>query len=393
MTTQQIIFTAILFPLALLVSGCRPSSGTEKKPDEVRAPNAIELNAAQYSAAGIVFGTAERRRLNPVLKVSGTISTTPRNLASVSVPLGGFVKQTEIVQGTRVTKGEVIALIENFMFIELQQNYLETRAKFTYAEIEFKRHSELYKDNVYSEKNLQQTEVEYKTLKIQMMGLEQKLAGLGINPHQLNEDKITSVLPVVAPISGFVRKTNINIGKYMGPTDVICEIVNPEEVVLEMVVFEKDVRKVTQGQSVRFSTPDDPAKEYSAVISQAGHALNDDKTMMAYARISQPAPALMAGASVNASIETDSLMAYAVPEEAVVGFNEKFYLFVYKGGRTENGKIVHDFIATEVIKGITNQGFCEIRMNPGFDFQGSRLVVKGAYSLLAAWKNAGEMAC
>ncbi len=353
----------------------------------------VELNAAQYSSAGVKLGMAEKRRLNALLKVSGTISATPRNLASVSAPLGGFVKQTEIVQGTEVTKGQVIAVIENFMFIELQQSYLETRARFTYAEIEFKRHTELHKDNVYSEKNLQQTELEYKTLKIQMMGLEQKLTGLGINPHQLSEDKITGILPVVAPISGFIRKANINIGKYVSPTDVICEIVNPGEVVLEMVVFEKDVRKVTKGQSVRFSTPDDPAKEYSAVISQAGHALSDDKTMMAYARISQPAPDLMAGVSVNAGIETDNLVAWAVPEEAVVQFNEKAYVFVYKGARTENGKIIHDFTATEVIKGITNQGFCEIRMAPGFDFQKNWLVVCGAYSLLAAWKNAGEMAC
>jgi hypothetical protein len=55
--------------------------------------------------------------------------------------------------------------------------------------------------------------------------------------------------------------------------------------VLELVVFEKDVQKVSAGQKVVFSTPNDPGKTYSATIYQAGKALDKDKTAMAYANI------------------------------------------------------------------------------------------------------------
>jgi cobalt-zinc-cadmium efflux system membrane fusion protein len=251
----------------------------------------------------------------------------------------------------------------------------------------------LYKENVYSEKNVQQTETEFKKLKAQMRGMEQKLIFLGIDPAKLTEDKITGALPVLAPISGYVRTVNMNIGKFVNPTDVLCEIVNPENVVLELVVFEKDVQKVSSEQKVTFSTPNDPGQTYSATIYQAGKALDNDKTAMAYAKIDQPHGTLLSGMFVNAMIRTSSAEGVAVPEESVVQFNEKSYIFIFKGTRRENGKTISDFEAIEVRKGATDKGFTEITLPAGFVLLNVKVVTKGAYSVLSAWKNAGEMAC
>jgi cobalt-zinc-cadmium efflux system membrane fusion protein len=382
----------ILLTLVVLFS-C--TSKTEKKETdhEVLAENAIELNANQYKMAGIQLGEIGRHSINNGIKVNGSINVTPQNIASVSAPLGGFIKNTSIVQGSAITKGETLAIIENFAFIEIQQGYLETKAKFQFAEIEYTRHNELFKENVYSEKNVQQSETEFKTLKAQMRGLEQKLIFLGIDPSKLTEDKITGALPVYAPISGYVRTVNMNIGKYVNPADVLCEIVNPENVVLELVVFEKDVQKVSAGQKVTFSTPNDPGKIYTATIYQAGKALDNDKTAMAYAKIEQTQGTLLSGMFVNAMINTSSDEVVAVPEESVVQFNEKAYIFIFNGTRQENGKTISDFTAIEVKKGTTDQGFTEITLPAGFDLLNVKVVVKGAYSVLSAWKNAGEMAC
>jgi membrane fusion protein, heavy metal efflux system len=381
--------------LVIVVTFFSCTSQTEKKETnhEVLAANAIELNAEQYKMAGIQLGEVGKRTIDNGIKVNGSINVTPQNIASVSAPLGGFIKNTSVVQGSAITKGESIAMIENFAFIEIQQSYLETKAKFQYAEIEYKRHNELYKENVYSEKNVQQTETEYKTLKAQIRGMEQKLIFLGIDPAKLTEDKITGALPVLAPISGFVRTVNMNIGKFVSPTDVLCEIVNPENVVLELVVFEKDVQKVLTGQKVLFSTPNDPGITYSATIYQAGKALDNDKTAMAYAKIDPPHGTLLSGMFVNAMIRTNSAEGFAVPEESVVQFNEKTYIFIFKGTRQENGKTISDFEAVEVGKGATDKGFTEITLPVGIDLLKARIVVKGAYSVLSAWKNAGEMAC
>jgi cobalt-zinc-cadmium efflux system membrane fusion protein len=47
----------------------------------------------------------------------------------------------------------------------------------------------------------------------------------------------------------------------------------------------------------------------------------------------------------------------------------------------------------EVHKGVTDGGYSEITFPEGFDIKTARIVIKGAYSLLSAKKNAGEMSC
>src|SRR5512138_3266909 len=197
---NKTVILAITVLTTGILSSCSRTGG-EQESAEVLGPNAIELNAEQFRTAGIVVGQAGERAIRTVLKVNGTVNVSPQNIASVSAPLGGFIKNTSLVQGSTVTQGEVLALVENMEFIELQQSYLETKARYAYAEVEFKRHSELYKENVYSEKNVQQTETEYKTLKSQLKGLEQKLLILGIDPGSLTEDNISGVAAVKSPIS------------------------------------------------------------------------------------------------------------------------------------------------------------------------------------------------
>jgi cobalt-zinc-cadmium efflux system membrane fusion protein len=96
---------------------------------------------------------------------------------------------------------------------------------------------------------------------------------------------------------------------------------------------------------------------------------------------------------VNAMIQTKSAEVIAVPDESLVQFNEKSYIFIFKGTRMENGKMISDFEAIEVKKGSTDKGYTEIIFPAGFDLLNLKVVIKGAYSVLSAWKNAREMAC
>ena len=47
----------------------------------------------------------------------------------------------------------------------------------------------------------------------------------------------------------------------------------------------------------------------------------------------------------------------------------------------------------EVKKGVSNNGFTEIILPQDFDIKKAKVVIKGAYNLLSAMKNAGDMAC
>ena len=153
----------------------------------------VEMRDDQVKFAGIETGSIEMRSLSGELKVSGIVTVAPQNLATVCMPMGGFVKSTFLMPGNAVSKGQTLAILENQEFVDIQQNYLEAKNKLEYAEAEYIRHSELYKEDVYSQKNLQQVTSDYKSLKAQVKALEQKLALIGINPANLQ--KTISAVP------------------------------------------------------------------------------------------------------------------------------------------------------------------------------------------------------
>jgi cobalt-zinc-cadmium efflux system membrane fusion protein len=363
-------------------------SGHEELP-----PNTVEMNDDQYKTAGIELGQVEYKVLSNVLKVNGTVNVPPQNLVSISVNMGGFVKSTDLVQGSSVTKGQVLAVIENPEFIELQQNYLESKNKLEFAEADYNRQKDLFKENVSSAKTYQQALSEYKSLKTKVFALEQKLTLIGIDAKKLTEEKISRSVYVVASISGYVKTVNINIGKYVNPTDVMFEIINNQKLTLELSLFEKDIEKVSIGQKIRFSMPNKSGKEQTAIIYQVGKTIGVDKTVKIYASVDNDDKNLLPGMYVNALVETNNNSTTSLPDEAVLTFDDKNYIFIYSESKKEGNKNVTLFQMIEVKKGISNNGFTEINLPNGFNIDKSKVVIKGAYNLLSALKNAGDMAC
>jgi cobalt-zinc-cadmium efflux system membrane fusion protein len=364
----------------------------EKNESDQLPDNIVDLRADQIRLANIELGVIELHSLGNELKVNGIITVSPQNFATVCMPLGGFIKNTNLLPGIAVVKGQTLAVIENQDFVDIQQNYLEAKNKLIFAEADFKRHTDLYKDDVYSEQNVQQVTVEYKNLKAIVKSLEQKLLLIGLNPDKLNENSISSSVNLVSPITGFLKAVNVNIGKYVSPTDVLFEIVNSEKLFLELTFFEKDADKVVDGQHVRFFINNE-TEEHEAEISQTGKSVSNDKTFRVYASVSSSCKNLMPGMYVNAYIKESENRVTVLPSEAVVSFDDKDYIFTYEKEKESAGVSFTEYRIVEVKKGVSGSGFIEIRLPAGFDINATKVVIKGAYKLLSAKKNSGEMAC
>ena len=392
----KIKFISSILISAFFIAFVSCSGGTkgaaETKPVEVLPEDIVELRSDQIKLAKIETGAIEMQSLSGKLKVSGIVSVAPQNMATVCMPMGGFVKSTSLMPGNVVRKGQTIAILENQEFVDIQQNYLEAKNKFEFAEADLKRHSELFKNDVYSEQNLQQVTSDYKNLKAQVKALEQKLALIGINPSNLQADNISSSVAVVSPISGFVKAVNINIGKFVAPADVMFEIVNSDKLSLELTLFEKDADKVAEGLKIHFFINNE-TEQHEAVIYQTGKSISADKTYKVYASVTGVCKNVLPGMYVNAVIEASGNKVAALPTDAVVSFDDKDYIFIFDKDKEEAGKPFTEYRMIEIHKGVTDGGFIEVKLPEGFNIQTAKVVVKGAYNLLSAKKNAGEMSC
>ena len=382
------IIVSVLFAI-----GCNSKKDAGESQPEVLPENTVEMNDAQIKTADITLGTVEDKLLSTSLKVNGLVSVTPQNLVSISAVMGGYIKSINLVQGSPVAKGQVVATLENSEFIELQQSYLEDKSKLEYAEADYTRQKELYKENVNSAKTYQLAMSEYKTLKTSVYALEQKLKLIGIDAAKLTETSITGIIYIVSPISGYIKSVSVNTGKYIDATDVIAEIVNTNNMMLELTVFEKDIAKVSIGQKISFNLPDNYKNMQTAVIYQVGKTINDDKTVKVYATIEGEIKNLLPGMYVNASIETKNDSVKALPANAVLTFEDKDFIFIYFDKKKEGEKLITLYKLIEVVKGVTEDGYTEVTLPKDFDLVKSKIVIKGAYNLLSAMKNAGDMAC
>lgn len=375
------IFLYTLFALVFSACGDAPKAEKETAAESRADSTRVQLTAAQIRNAGIRTGKAETRNINATLRLQGAIDVPPQSMVSVSFPLGGYLKSTDLLPGMHVRRGQVLGVLEDMQFIQLQQDYLSAKEKLVYADTEFARQKELNASKASSDKVFQQAKAEMETLRISTQSLARKLELIGLNPHRLDASHISKTVNIVSPIDGFVAKVNVNIGKYTSPTDVLFELVNPKDIHLALTVFERDLNRLSIGQKVWAYSNQDPEKKYEAEIILITKNLNAaDRSAEVHCHFEQFDPKLLPGMFMNAEVELGGQKALAVNEDAIVRWQDKFYVF------TDEGK--NAFRMKAVKTGQAGEGFQQIEA-AGLD-SSTRLVTNNAYALLMQMKNSSE---
>ncbi|MFN3488419.1 MAG: efflux RND transporter periplasmic adaptor subunit [Emticicia sp.] len=374
---EKILLLSTLF----VITSCGSKTATQEATDSTVIESSVaNLTEKQVQSIGITTGTLEQKSFSTILKVSGKVDVPPQNLISVSVPLGGYLKSSHLIPGMFVRKGESIAIIEDQQYIQLQQDFLTTQSKISFLENEYQRQKELNQSKASSDKVFQQAEMELKTQKILVKSLAEKLKLAGINPEKLNENSISKSINIYSPINGYVSKVNVNIGKYISPTDVMFELVNTSDIHLALKIFEKDLDKLSIGQKVVAYTNTYPDKKYPCEILLIGKSLSEERNTDVHCHFEVYDKALIPGTYMNAEIAVTNAKSYVLPEDAIVRFENKYYVFVKK--------IATQFEMIEVQIGNTEKGLTEIIKTENLNNQ--TFVIKGAYSLLMSLKNKSE---
>ena len=412
MKHRQATFLVVLISTIFILScgnnkKTEANTNTTSKEDSSHKENTttVELTAEQYKTVGIETGLVAKRVLSGTLKVNGLLDVPPQNLISVTAQMGGIVQSTPLLQGSVVRKGEVIAVLQNQEYVQLQQDYLDMKSQLDFSDAEYKRQQELANQNVNAQKTLQQAKSVYYSLQAKVSGIKQKLLILKIVPEKLTAYNISGNINVYSPVNGYVTKVSVNVGKYVNANDIMFEIVNGSNLHVELNVFEKDISKIKVGQKVRFKLANETI-ERTATISLIGKEINPDKTVRVHSVTSDPNGGnFIPGTYLSAYVETNSIQVNTLPSAAVVDFEGKKYIFVAEESRsakqhTHNpdesegekeaaGESYH-FEMREIAVGIIEGEFIEVQLPDNIDLASTRVVTKGAYDLLSKMKNSEE---
>jgi cobalt-zinc-cadmium efflux system membrane fusion protein len=347
----------------------------------------ITFTKDQYNLAGIETGTIEMRNLSNIIKLNGTIDVEPESMASVSAPLGGYLKTAGRLPGEAIKKGQILATIENPEFIQIQQGYLESLSRLQFLEEEFNRQKKLREEDINSAKTFQQVSSDYKITQGRVKAYEQQLALAGISRSSVQNGNITRTANLYAPISGFIKASNVNIGDYVSPQDVLFELVDLNDIHLALNAFERDLEKLEIGQTVKFSLSDDNTFNRTAEIFLIGKATGNDRMTPVHCHIKQEnQKGLLPGMYVKAWVESGTNKQNAIPSAALVQYEGKDFV-ILQTEETENG---YTFKLEQVKKGIEQEGYTAITFADGATVQNFKPVVKNAYSILSALRNSEE---
>jgi membrane fusion protein, heavy metal efflux system len=376
---MKLLLKYYIIAITILLWSCGKKNESETSENEV-IESKVQLTAGQLKNANIETGQLEVREISSIIKLNGKIDVPPQNMVSVSAPMGGYLKSTKLLPGMHVRKGEVLATLEDPQYIQLQQDYLLAKSKLHFAELEYSRQIELNKSQASSDKITQQAQAEVANQKIMANALAEKLRIININPAHLTPEKISKSMYILSTISGFVSKVNVNIGKYVNPSDVLFELVDPSDIHLNLKVYEKEIDKLAIGQKLIAYSNTNPGQKFQCEILLISHDISPEGLAEVHCHFEGPHTTLTPGMYMNAEVEIKANKSLAINEEAIVNFEGKNYLFVQNG--TDN----FDMVAVNT--GTKENGFIEIINKK--ELFGKNIVIKGAYTLLMKLKNKSE---
>ena len=127
---KRYIMTMAAVVLLAACSENKASGDAQPATENVEKADSAEVKENVDSAS--VDGVTSATNVANSPTFNGQMIISPEQHATVSSTIGGRIHSLNIMPGKAVTRGQVIATLDNPDFIELQQEYLEASAQLEY---------------------------------------------------------------------------------------------------------------------------------------------------------------------------------------------------------------------------------------------------------------------
>lgn len=371
---------SLLFSLSLLLmTGACNSTQDEQQQAGSAEQGLISITQQQFDEAGMQLGSMQNRTFVTSIAANGYIDVPAESKAVIGSYFGGKVVQLKAIEGQKVQKGDRLVAIEHPMFIELQQQYLETKLQTSLLQKEWERKKELSDSQIVSPKELQQAETAYLLSQASLNALAQKLGMMQMEVEKLDVSMISPVIWLRSPISGYVAKVMAASGQWLNAEDAVVSIVNTDRFRLFLDVFEKDIPLLKTGSKVKASLPNNALQAFGGEVEGIGRLIDTyNRTVSVLVSVNQgELDRLIPGMFMTATIETAEMTLPALPETAIVEADGHQYVLLFQ---KKEGEMLY-FEKQEVKTALTYQAYVTIA-NPSLFDGNQRFLLNGGFQLI-----------
>jgi cobalt-zinc-cadmium efflux system membrane fusion protein len=333
------IFACAALIAVLVFAGCGSGPGdseskmTSYSGTESKADTASLFTVPQDQMAHIQVVAVERAKLPRVLRLPGNVTFNAFKTTPVFSAIGGPVHQILVAPGETVHAGQPLLTVNSPDYSAARSAYIKARDAFSLSEKIYNRAQDLYAHGAIAEADLQQAESARIQAQADMQSSEDALRALGLNDPEAvvkNPPKMTSQIPVIAPVGGEVVERLVGPGQLLiGGATQIFTISDMSMVWVLVNVYPSDMAYVHEGDSVDVSTDSYP-EVFHGKISYIAPAIDPNtRTLQARIVTSNPAKKLKKDMYVTATVQAGAVRdALIVPDAAVLRDTEN-QPFVY----------------------------------------------------------------
>lgn len=348
----------------------------------------IPLSQKQVKAVDLRMGEASQREMDALIPATGQLVLRAQSMGEVSALMGGVVKNIYVKEGQVVSRGQVVATVENTDVVSLQREYFSAYKECELAKADMDRQKLLNQNGAGVKKNLQQAQKDYQVAHANMMGIGRQLAQMGISTSAVAKGRFTTAFPLRAPISGIVSQMTASLGSYADMQTPLMKIRNNQAVECDLNIFEKDLGKVKTGNRVLLSLTNQPGVKLSGHVYGMNQYFNDGtKSVAVHVKLDATRGAhLFDGMYVSGQIATGAQRCVTLPSKAIVSTDGKQYIFALNSAPRKGQ---YSFSRHEVTTGVTDNGYTEVQFCKHIK-QGQKIVTANAFYLASLTGDHGE---
>ncbi len=311
----------ILIPIIISAFLYSCSKKDDNKATEVKG---FELSETMLKTT--TFAKVQKKYIEEELSFFGKISVDKNSYIDVFPLVGGNVLSVNVELGDYVHKGQVLATIRSTELASVQQEVSDSKTDLVVAENNLRVAKELFAGKLNTEKDVLEAKSQVQKAKD---ALQRSTAISKV--YNVNKGNIYSV---VAPISGYIVHKDINKDMQLRSdrTDNIFDVANTRDVWAIINVNEADIEKISLGMKAAVSTLSYPDKIFYGKIDKIFKIINPETNAMQARVVLDNTQGLLipdSKATIKVSKE-ENKMALAIPSNAVIFDNNRYFVVVYK---------------------------------------------------------------
>lgn len=346
---------ALATAMLLLAAGCGGSAAGGSGGDSM---------VAEVTVVKVTRGDIQQD-----ITLSGNIIALPNEDVKVSALVPGRITALNVAEGDRVTKGEVIATLDDStyqqQFAQAQAALLQSQANLKNAQQNLTRNQTLFSRGIAARMDLENAQTQ---LTVAQATEQRDLASEQLAKLQLERTKILS------PLTGVVAKRFASVGEQVDGTAAqpIAEVADIAELDLAGNLPADYLGRIRVGETFPVTSDAQPGKTFTGRVVAIAPAVDPSTNVGAVRiRIANPGGVLKLGMYLNAQVQVETHKnALIIPAEAVY--------------RDESGKPIVYEVSGGVAKvmgitpGIESKGKAEILDGVK---DGDTIILSGGYGL------------